>query len=165
MTNEPEMRVACPDDTSAVTALFAEIVAGGNERWFHPHPFTAESAAALCSSPTRDLYLVARAGDECLAWGMLRGWEADYVVPSLGIYVAERARGIGLGRAFMDYLHRAAASRAAPAVRLKVYPDNQRALALYRRLGYQFATTLDNGQLMGRLDLSASRLAMSAPGA
>lgn len=166
MVAETELRRARPTDAPAVSELFAEIVASGAARWFHPHPFDGETVARLCAAAGRDLYLVAMDRHGCAGWGMLRGWEAGYEVPSLGIYVADRARGTGVARALMERLHLAAAARGAPAVRLKVYPDNQRAVALYRRLGYVFAPGLEQGQLVGRLVLEprAARLAADPTG-
>ncbi len=148
-----EIRVPAAGLESALAAFFRHLELSGEAARFHPHPFTPEEAAARCRYEGRDYYCVALAAGEVLAYGMLRGWDAGYEVPSLGIAVHERARGLGLGRALMLVLHAEAARRGAPRVRLKVYPDNAAAVSLYRSLGYAFASELEAGQLVGLKEL------------
>lgn len=149
-----EYRCLGPDCVSALAAFFADLVQAGDDRVFHPHPFTAEEATRLCHLTTADVYAVAQAGEQILAYGMLRGWEEGYQVPSLGIAVHPAARGQGIAKSFMLYLHAVARHRGAPKIRLKVYPTNHSAKALYERLGYQFESEAQ-GQLVGHLHLEA----------
>ncbi len=148
-----DLRAAVTSDAPIVAALFEQIVAGSEDRFFHPHPFTTEAASRLCGQPGKDLYFVAMDGAACVAWGMLRGWNEGYEVPSLGLYVAPSHRGRGLGRAMMEQMRAAAVARGAPAIRLKAHPENARALDLYHRQGYRFGDTLEHGQRVGRLEL------------
>ncbi len=141
-----------PPLAAKLTAFFEVLSARGDGRWFHPHPLTAVEAVRLCADEGRDLYYAAAAGDAVLAYGLLRGWDEGYAVPSLGIAVHPAARGLGLARAFMSFLHAAAALSGANRVRLKVYPDNAPARRLYERLGYRLEPAAD-GQLLGFLDL------------
>lgn len=133
-----EFRRVSPDLVAGLGDLFGALRDGGDERFFHPHPLTADEAARLGAYAGRDLYYAAVDGGEVAAYAMLRGWDEGYAVPSLGIAVRPSARGTGLARAFMHFLHAAARRRAAPRVRLKVYRANAGALALYRSLGYVF---------------------------
>lgn len=135
-----------------LTAFFEALNARGDDRWFHPHPFTAVEAARLCAYQGRDLYYAAVARDAVLAYGMLRGWDEGYETPSLGIAVHPDARGLGLARTFMGFLHTAASLQGARRVRLKVYPENAAARRLYESLGYRLELAAD-GQLLGVLDL------------
>jgi ribosomal protein S18 acetylase RimI-like enzyme len=139
----------------ALTRLFVELGDSGAAAHFHPHPFSPEEAEVRCRYAGPDCYLAAVAGGEVLGYGMLRGWEAGFEVPSLGIALARRAEGLGIGRAMMEALHDEARRRGAARVRLRVHPDNARALRLYRRLGYEFAAELDRGQLVGILRLES----------
>jgi ribosomal protein S18 acetylase RimI-like enzyme len=95
---------------------------------------------------------VAKQGSEVLAYGMLRGWESGFEIPSLGIAVHPLHRGTGVARAFMLFLHDAARGRGARRIRLKVYPDNLAALRLYTALGYQVVGE-ESGQLVAYVDL------------
>lgn len=133
--------------------FFRALVEAGDEQEFHPHPLTQSEAERLCRYNGRDLYYVLADGPRVLAYGMLRGWDEGYDVPSLGIAVHPHERGRGIGRTLMEFLHAAARQRGSPRVRLKVYPRNQAAVRLYRRLGYAFRGE-EQGQLVGYLELS-----------
>jgi [ribosomal protein S18]-alanine N-acetyltransferase len=155
MTDFPvlEFRRLSPALESGLAAFFADLTAAGDDRYFHPHPFTAAEAARLCLYAGPDLYYAAVA-DRVLGYGLLRGWDEGYSVPSLGIAVHPAARGTGIAGAFMHFLHSAAAARRAPKVRLKVYSGNTAAKRLYERLGYEFAGE-SRGQLVGYFTLEA----------
>ena len=86
---------------------------------------------------------------------MLRGWDEGREIPSLGIVIDAAWQGRGCGRRMMDYLHQTARERGARRVRLKVYPENSRALAWYQKLGYVFADK-EAGQWVGLLELTGA---------
>jgi GNAT superfamily N-acetyltransferase len=151
-----EFRRPSPGLQSALARFFAHLRETGEDTRFHPHPFTPEAARERCAYRGADLYCVAIVGDAVLGYGMLRGWDEGYAVPSLGIAIHADARGIGLGRALMLYLHAEARRRGAERIRLKVYPDNEAALTLYRSLGYEFEPGLKCGQLVGYMRLGAA---------
>jgi ribosomal protein S18 acetylase RimI-like enzyme len=113
---------------------------------------TDEEAKKLCGYSGRNLYYVACVGTAVLAYGLLRGWDEGYEIPSLGIAIHPEARGQGLARPFMAFLHAAAKARGATKVRLTVYTENRRAVELYRRMGYQFEAKNDR-ELVGMLVL------------
>lgn len=138
---------------AALARFFADLHAAGVTERFHPHPFTPEAAHARCHYSGRDVYCVAVVDGAVLGYGMLRGWDEGYRIPSLGIAIHVSAQGMGLGRALMAYLHAEARRRDAPRIRLKVYPDNGPAISLYRSLGYVFAEALEQGQLVGFKEL------------
>lgn len=131
-------RRLAPRHAHELVAFLGRLAAGGDARVFHPHPFTSEAVAALAAPGHRDEYVVVTAGRQgpVVAYGMLRGWEEGFQVPSLGIAVDRQWRGLGLGRRLVSHLHALAASREAPAVRLTVYRANAAAVALYRSCGY-----------------------------
>ncbi len=143
-----EFRRLAPDLERPLAEFFSALVAAGDDRVFHPHPFTPEAAAERARYSGKDVYCVAVARDQVLAYGMLRGWDEGYAVPSLGIAIHPAARSIGLGRAMMLYLHAEARRRGAPRIRLKVYPENTSAVALYRSLGYELSSA-EGDQLVG----------------
>lgn len=120
-----------------------------SEPHFHPHAMTREFAAT--HAWLNDVYdvMVVEPCSEVIAYGILRGWDAGYKRPSLGIAVAAEYRGRGLGRAMMEHLHCTARLRGATEVRLKVYPENIGAKNLYTSLGYEWLPDLEVGQLVG----------------
>lgn len=124
----------------------------GETGFFNPHPFTAEAVDRIADGTGRDLYYVVTDAGRVLGYGMLRGWDEGYEVPSLGISVHPSARGTGLARALMAFLHAAARARGAARVRLRVHCENLRARRLYESLGYQFAAQ-EGDNLVGVLEL------------
>ena len=149
-----EFRRVGPDLERALADFFEHLRSTGEEARFHPHPFTPEAARERAVYAGRDVYCVATADGVVLAYGMLRGWDRGFAIPSLGIATHAAARGTGLGRALMLYLHAEARRRGARQIRLKVYPDNRAAVELYRTLGYVFAEEREQGQLVGLKDLA-----------
>lgn len=136
-----------------LAAFFQDLERGTASKYFHPHPFSAERAHQLANYTGLDLYYVLVEGRRVLGYGLLRGWDANFDVPSLGIVLRDEIQGHGLGEAFIGFLHQAAARRGATRIRLKVYPENKRALRLYQKVGYKFDTELDADQLVGHHEL------------
>ena len=140
-----------PELAEALAELFDALRAAGDERWFHPHPLTREEAERVCSYEGRDLYAALVEDGRAVAYGMLRGWDAGFEIPSLGLAVHPAARGRGLGRALTERLHEEARARGAARVRLTVYATNEPARRLYEQLGYELEEKGDD--LVGYLAL------------
>lgn len=135
-----------------IAKLFAVIAADQTASRFHPHDFSDASARHITGYGGRDIYLGLWGDEDLVGYGMLRGWDAGYDIPSLGIYLSPPVRGRGLARTLMSALHDRARQAGANHVRLKVYRDNIAAVLLYERLGYIFQGE-ENGQSVGILDL------------
>jgi ribosomal-protein-alanine N-acetyltransferase len=133
--------------------FFMALESSGSAATFHPHPFTAKEAQRIALYQGSDIYLVLLEGEVVLGYGMLRGWDEGYSVPSLGITIHPKFRGRGLSRVLLQSLHAAARQRGAQRVRLKVYPENKAAVRLYKSFGYAFEPQLECGQLLGYLSL------------
>lgn len=133
----------------AAGALFERLAA--DAAVFHPHPMTAQFAHSLTWK--NDVYTVGLADNYAVAYGILRGWDAGFSIPSLGVAVSPDVRGFGLCRLMMEYLHACARLRGCQSIRLKVYPHNHRAKDFYTKLGYAWKSDLEAGQLIGILDL------------
>jgi RimJ/RimL family protein N-acetyltransferase len=123
-------------DADAVVALLAEIAREGNffaTEW----PFDVEERARLM----RDALLSRRS----VGWIALDGREivGDLTVidvlqaePEIGMMVAAANRGRGIGGALLAYAVAWASANGKPALTLRVFPDNERAYALYRANGF-----------------------------
>lgn len=138
MRQELELRPLGPDLESSLTDLFQAFQEMRDKVYFAPHPFTSQQAQAIAQYDGRDFYALALRRGTALGYGLLRGWDEGYEVPSLGLAVHPGFRGIGLGRLLMDYLHTVAALRGSRQVRLRVHKENRRARSLYEKLGYEF---------------------------
>jgi ribosomal protein S18 acetylase RimI-like enzyme len=147
-----EFRRLEPSLAGAFGRFLLALGESGAGEHFHPHPLTAEEAQRLAAYDGQDLYYVISDGETILGYGMLRGWDEGFDVPSLGIAIHPSTQGSGLGRAFMYFLHAAARARAAKRIRLKVHRTNARAQRLYTDLGYEFTGEQDN-QLVGYVAL------------
>jgi ribosomal protein S18 acetylase RimI-like enzyme len=142
------VRVVQPDDVRALEALFA----GLDTTWFRPHDLDAAGARAVAAHVGRDVYLIGFVDRVPVAYGMLRGWDEGYEVPSLGIAVRDGYRDQGLGRRMMDALHRVVRDRGCDRVRLRVASGNTRARHLYASMGYR-EVGVERGELVLILDL------------
>jgi ribosomal protein S18 acetylase RimI-like enzyme len=127
-----------PQHAAALEAFFSTLVAAGDDETFHPHPLTRAEAEARSRYRGHDLYYVLGSQSRIVAYGMLRGWDEGFEVPSLGLSVAPDERGRGFGKLLLHFLHAAAAWRGAESIRLKVYRTNDRARRLYEDVGYAF---------------------------
>jgi ribosomal protein S18 acetylase RimI-like enzyme len=144
-------------DVKVLGSFFEELARDEEStRFFHPHPLTPAYAAELCASARarQDRYYIALFGQHLAAYGMLRGWDEGYAVPSWGGCVHPELRGAGLGHFLLE--HAVAECRAAGAatLRLSVYKANQRGIHLYAKFGFMFQ---DKGEIsvVGLLDLSS----------
>jgi ribosomal-protein-alanine N-acetyltransferase len=148
-----EIRIAGSDVLESLERFFRRIVEADVDKLFHPHPFTREQAARIACYDGKDMYYVLTLEHEIVGYGMLRGWDEGFDVPSLGLAIAPSYQGKGFGSLLMHFLHMAARCRGAKTIRLKVHQQNERALAMYSSLGYEFAAEED-GQMVGVLRLT-----------
>lgn len=142
-------------DAGRLAKLFSAFEEAGYSATFHPHPFDAETAAAICRKNSKEYYCagVEAVSDRALSYGCLRGYDEGFAIPSLGLAVHPSASGKGFAAAMLSHLHDIARTTGAPAIRLKVYPSNTVAVALYRKFGYSFHDELERGQMIGFLNL------------
>jgi RimJ/RimL family protein N-acetyltransferase len=112
------------NDFLSIADLFKLIAKDPTSKHFHPHPFTDDYAKIIAEYKGQDLYLGAFINEELVGYAMLRGWDADFKIPSLGIYLVEQVRGRGFAKKFMYAIHQYALEKNAPSVRLKVYTEN-----------------------------------------
>jgi ribosomal-protein-alanine N-acetyltransferase len=152
-----EIRRLTTDWKPSLLVFFHALEAVDDAGFFQPHPFTDEAIERILHNTHRDLYYVLVEGQEVLGYGMLRGWDEGYDVPSLGIAIHPRVRGTGLGRVFMRFLEAAAKCNGAQRARLRVKLQNTAAARLYESLGYQFHADEDGAYRVGFLELRSIR--------
>jgi GNAT superfamily N-acetyltransferase len=85
--------------------------------------------------PPRGLFLVASIGDEPVGCGGVRLLD-EHTAEIKRMYVADHARGQGIGRYLLEQLERHATSRGATRIMLETGRRNTAALALYHHAGY-----------------------------
>ncbi len=135
-----------------LTNLFEALILNGDDVNFHPHPLTLEMVNELVDYEGEDLYCLQVMKDKVTGYGMLRGWDEGYKIPSLGIAIHPHYHGQGFASHFMEYLHIQAEQKGARKVMLKVHSRNKKAFRIYERMGYSF-TDVVKCQLVGYKEL------------
>jgi ribosomal protein S18 acetylase RimI-like enzyme len=141
------VRLVSPADSARLGDLFESLGGDPAAAFFRPHPLTRAQAEQVVSklASGQDLYFVASDGTRFLGYGMLRGWDEGYSVPSIGVAVAPGSRGCGVGRTLLRWAIRAARERGSTRVMLKVHPENAGARQLYESEGFVFDEPSDDG--------------------
>lgn len=131
-----------------VNAVGAERVHIMTERFAR----TVEEERAILrqDNPQASLFLVAFLGQELVgSANFARGQQSKNAhTAALGVALRREVRGLGLGTALMNVGIRWARSVAIRKLTLGVFATNERALRLYRRLGF-----VEEGRLRGQVIL------------
>ncbi|MCU0308149.1 MAG: N-acetyltransferase family protein [Thermoleophilia bacterium] len=138
------IRPAGPADAGAIARIYDAAIAGG---WstFATGPHSAEERRGwLAARGDRAPVFVAEGGEAVLGWAALapfshRAWYdgvAEYTV-----YVAEEARGRGVGRAMLRHLVSAAPGLGYWKLVGLIFPENAAGLALARGHGFRVVGT------------------------
>ena len=84
--------------------------------------------------------LVARSGDQIIGWATLSPVSGRCVyagVASLSIYVAETARGQGVGKALLQALIEASEQQGIWTLEAGIFPENTASIALHTSCGFR----------------------------
>ncbi len=135
------LRPARPTDARALARLFSDVRAEG--RYLVARPSAADDSyeAFFIRELIRDgqaLVLVAEADGEVIGNVLITrepNNQQDHL-GTLSICVAQPWRDVGVGSALVSEAQRWARDRGLSKVALSVFPDNERAIAVYRRAGF-----------------------------
>jgi ribosomal protein S18 acetylase RimI-like enzyme len=132
-------------DREALQAFNREL-SDESRRLFLPHAYDdATVAKALTRSEAGDdLLLGLFAGARQVGYFFL--WYFTRPVPLLGIGLVDDFQGRGLGRPMMELLLDAARESGRDGVELTTCLDNERAFALYQRVGFEYYADVKNLQ-------------------
>ncbi|HEY4441267.1 MAG TPA: GNAT family N-acetyltransferase [Candidatus Elarobacter sp.] len=123
-------------DASAATKLLAEVAREGS--WLGTEwPFDVTAKSEWMRSgilDRRQIGWCVEDGAHMIA--DLSVYEVDEPEPEIGIIVAGPYRGRGIGRALIVTAIEWAESNGRTALRLRVFPDNDSAIGLYRAVGF-----------------------------
>ena len=86
--NDLEINVPDLKHKEKLRSFFELLSSSGDVRFFHPHEFTEEAVNRICQHKGQDYYCLMIRFDEIVGYGMLRGWDEGYEIPSLGIAVS-----------------------------------------------------------------------------
>jgi len=131
-----EIRAMTPSDWTVVAQIYAEGIATGD-------------ATFETEVPTWEEFDVSRLPDHRLVAtidGLVVGWAAISPVSSRAcyagvvehsVYVAEHARGRGIGRALLAALVENADTGGIWTIQTSVFPENSASVALHERVGFR----------------------------
>ena len=138
-----------PDDYPAVAAVFAEGIATGRATFETDVPSWEEWDAAHLPEHR----FVAELDGEVAGWAAVVPYSRRSVYRGVGeesVYVAERARGRGVGRALLEAVIASAREGGLWTLQAGIFPDNVASLELHRRLGFREVGVRERiGQLEG----------------
>jgi RimJ/RimL family protein N-acetyltransferase len=117
-----------------------------SRRWFLPHPYDDETVGRVLqrSEAGEDLTLGLFDGLRLVGYFFL--WYVRRRVPLLGIGLVDDLQGQGLGRPMLELLIAQARAAGCEAIELTTMLDNDRAFALYRKVGFEHFKDVENLQ-------------------
>jgi L-amino acid N-acyltransferase YncA len=130
-------------------SIFAEGIASGNGTF----ETTVPSWEDWDAGHLPEHRFVAELDDEVAGWIAVVPYSRRAVYRGVGeesVYVAERARGRGVGRALLSTLIASARDGGLWTLQAGIFPENEASLALHRLLGFREVGTRERiGQLDG----------------
>jgi L-amino acid N-acyltransferase YncA len=144
------VRPLLPSDWPAVAAIFAEGIATGLATFETEVPeWEAWNVAHLAAHR-----FVAELDGAVAGWIAVVPYSRRPVYRGVGeesVYVAARARGLGVGRALLEALVESAGAHGLWTLQAGIFPENEPSLALHRALGFREVGVRERiGQLDGR---------------
>ncbi|MBX3001072.1 MAG: N-acetyltransferase [Caldilineaceae bacterium] len=138
-----------PNDWSQICRIYREGIATGNATFQTEAPTWEAWGAGHLLSPR----LVARREDWLLGWAALSRVSARPVyagVTEVSIYIAEDARGQGVGRTLLSALIVASEAAGIWTLQAGIFPENEASLSLHQKLGFRIVGRRERiGQLHG----------------
>jgi phosphinothricin acetyltransferase len=131
-----QIRRLTREDWPRVEAIYAEGIATGDATFDTEPPSWEEFDAGRLP----DHRFVAVADGEVVGWVAASPTSARECYAGViehSVYVAESARGQGVGRALMDALLASADAAGIWTIQSSVFPENEATLALHERVGFR----------------------------
>jgi phosphinothricin acetyltransferase len=150
MDTEIHVEPMRPQDWTAVRAIYLEGIATGNATFEQSAPEWDKWNA----DHLPDARIVVRFEGNVVGWAALSGISSRCVyagVAEVSVYVAERARGCGVGRQLMTRLIADSEAAGIWTLQAGIFPENVASAALHQRAGFRLVGQRERlGQMNGR---------------
>jgi L-amino acid N-acyltransferase YncA len=150
MDTEIQIETMRPQDWEAVRAIYLEGIATGNATFEQSAPEWEKWDAGHLPGAR----IVARSEGDVVGWAALSAVSSRCVyagVAEVSIYVAERARGRGVGRQLMAHLIAESEAAGIWTLQAGIFPENVASIALHQRAGFRIVGQRERlGQMNGR---------------
>jgi ribosomal-protein-alanine N-acetyltransferase len=126
--------------------LFLEFI-NRNEKdlfFFHPHNMEYNTIKSILTNNKNDKYKIVLFENKIIGYGILRGWDEGFEIPSLGIIIDKDYRGLGLSKLLINYLEFIAKISKSEKIRIVVHKNNLVAYNLYKKMNYEFTSYNEN---------------------
>lgn len=143
-------RLLAPGDEPALRK-FHDSLSPVSQSRFTPHGYDdhlLHMYVQRCQSGTDRSYVLLDGNDTVIGYFFL--WEFTEPVPALGIGIADEWQGKKLGPQMMEILIEDARAADRDGVELTTVPDNDRAYALYEKMGFIYQGNVENVSGHGR---------------
>ena len=143
------IRLAAIDDLPRIVEIYNQSIAGkqatadlqpvsvaDRQAWFDAHTGNRPLVVAQTSSETSSKTSLG----EIVGWGSLSDLYARpayHISTEISIYVAEEAKGQGVGKALVNYLIEVAPSCGVQQVVALIFAHNTPSLAMFEKLGFE----------------------------
>ena len=131
-----EIRAFTAEDWPAIEAIYADGIAARQATFETATPTWAEFDAGKLTSHR----VVATDGERVLGWAALSSTSERTCYSGVvenSVYVAEAARGSGVGRALKDALIAGARAAGFWTIEKGIFPENEASVALHESLGFR----------------------------
>lgn len=136
MSNEWVIEAMRADDWPTVKAIYEAGIATGNATFETQAP----AWAAWDQGHRQDCRLVARACGEVIGWAALSPVSGRCVyagVAEVSVYIAEAARGHGVGKALLRALVAESEQAGIWTLQTGIFPENVASIALHKACGFR----------------------------
>ena len=121
-------------------------------KFFYAFAFDEPSIAEMLATSRADIYSGVFWKDELIGLFMLRGWDAGYEIPSIGMFISENYRGKGILKLTLDAAKINCKLSGVNKYMMKTHPDNK-AFKNLQRLGfYQTGVEESTGNIVYHID-------------
>lgn len=145
-----EIRALVAGDWPAVRAIYLEGIATGQATFETEAPDWAAWDAGHFPDPR----LVAESEERVIGWAALSRVSSRTVyagVAEVSVYVANEARGMGVGRTLLEKLISATETNNIWTLQASIFPENTASLALHKACGFREVGRRERiGKMQGR---------------